>query len=99
MKYWRTISFSLLSIFSWTFGCAVLVAATRFFALNPRMLAPALVVGFFVVVLIAPSFASRLPLPAKRVGLGCCLIPASYVMLAIAYSVLVYLLRIAIVPN
>ena len=91
LKPRRTIYSVATLLFSVTI-CGMLFALIRFLSHNTQMLTPIVMTGVAITLLLIPDAVSRFESTRQRSTLGCCLLPILVLLIALAFSMLIFFL-------
>lgn len=81
-------TFSVYKVFAIVTGCCLFFGVTRFLADNLQLLPPAMIVVFFIGVLLFPQLLESAQ-AGKRLSRGCCMYPILLLAICLIYSVFV----------
>jgi hypothetical protein len=93
----RRITFPLRALFTWLLLLSVAFGVLRFLAFYPGLIAPAVLCSLVIAMILTPNFAVRYDTPAKRLAVGCVVLPVAYLVIAFLFTGLIFLLRRLIV--
>lgn len=91
-------TFSLRTIFKVILLSSVALAAIRFMAVYPEMIAPLTIMGVVIALLLTPKLVERLEPAGVRFALGCFVLPLVYVVAAILFAIGILFLSEALAP-